>query len=489
MNLLGRLIRRERKKEEPKHENARTQESSSDNSHRGARRRDKWIVRHRLPNGRLKHLCTLQHKPTDKDLAPYGPGEYSVQKSTCGKFSKSERITIDETPHEPLSRGPPALDQGSGRSDRPPITDYRRPPQAPKKLPSPSTTPPSDHRKEKCVSDAIKRPKPQVKSDRPSSTDDRSRLSTDDGRKQDIESIVKRISELLDPEVKSASAVGAKGKSAIASKRETQDHGSAGSSTGRLQLDSQPEGKTVDAHSVRPLEDVRLKDGSKPPPQAPTTNSKSVPELKEEKKYISCAKCGDSICEEGERWLFKYDGKRCEYCDRSYCNECYRGHVCPSSEVCAFCRKRFSKDVVFVAQYCRKIYCSLQCARLCYKKNKDRPECWECGDSEEDTEEESEGDTEDTEESDQDETDELDLHCEYCGVSIEHDDRTNYVCMDCEDEDSFCSRLCFNRYHKRKGWDHDGMTFGEYDDLPEEPSRKGKVFLIRKGSKVRVRIE
>ena len=485
MRLLARLKKKrseteqgDKKQPRPRHDE--TLESRAEKLDVKATRKERWIIRKRQANGTLKHLKTLTFKPTKNDLEDFGPGAYSVQKSTGGKFSKSERITIDETPHEPRSRGLPALDRSSGRPDGPPTTEYRRPPQAPKKLPSPSTTPPSDHRREKTVSDAIKRPSLKVKSDRPSSTDDRSRLSTDDGRKQDIESIVKRISELLDPEVKSASAVGAKGKSAIASKRETQDHGSAGSSTRRLQLDSQPERGTVDAHSVRPLEDVRLKDGSKPPPQAPTTNSKSVPELKEEKKYISCTKCGDSICEENELWSFKYSGRRCEYCHLAYCRECFGEHVCPSSVVCSHCGKRFSTALdVFQAEYCQKPFCSRRCANLCFRKNKDTPECQGCGNREDESEEKTEEDAdeeveegpEDAEEGDQDEGEEWwYLPCSNCDILIRNDDPTNIECMDCEEE-FFCSWSCFKRYHQRKRLDHEGMTFGESYDWEEERSR------------------
>lgn len=491
MKLFGRLMRRERKKEQPKHEKAGTQESSSDNSHSGARRRDKWIVRHRLRNGRLKHLCTLQNKPTEKDLAPYGPGEYSIQKVAGGSFSKSEKITIEGAPREPPSRPSPALDQGSGQSDRPPITDYRRPPQAPKKLPSPSTTPSIDLRRGKSVSDAIKRPKPQMKSDRPLSSTDRSRLSTDDGRKQDIESIVKRISELLDQATKNASAAKAKSKSAMATKREAETRESARSSTGRLQLDSQPEGKTVDAHSVRPSEDVRLKDESKLPSQAPTANSKSVPEPTEKKKYISCTKCNDPICAEDELSLFKYGGKRCEFCSKEYCDECYEGHLCSSSEVCSYCGNRFSKDLGVMAQLCQKIFCSQRCLNMCFEKNQEKDECWDCCDREEDTEEEAEGgpeeNAEDTEQSDRDEDDEWDLRCKACGNSIKHDDRNAYVCLDCKDEDTFCYEGCFNRYHWWKKLNHKGMTFGEYDDSEEERRRKSKVRVVSsKRGKVRV---
>ncbi|MEE9115945.1 MAG: hypothetical protein V3U09_03510 [Thermoplasmata archaeon] len=293
-------------------------------------------------------------------------------------------------------------------------------------------------------------------------------MSTDDGTKQDIESIVKRIRELLDPGAKSTSAAEGRAKSAAASRRETKKGGSARSSTGRFQLDSQPEEKTVDAHSVRRLEDVRLKDEYKPPPQAPTTKSESVPEPTEKKKYISCAKCGDSICEEDELWLFKYDGKRCEYCSKEYCNECYEGHLCSSSEVCSYCAKRFSKDLGVMAQHCQKTYCSQRCLNMCFEKNQEKDECWDCCDREEDTEEEAEGgpeeNAEDTEQSDRDEADEYDIHCKNCGASIKHDDRSSYVCMECEDENSFCYEGCFNRYHWWKKLDHKGMTFGEYDD-------------------------
>ncbi|MEE9115816.1 MAG: hypothetical protein V3U09_02850, partial [Thermoplasmata archaeon] len=204
MRLLARLKKKrsetkqgDRKQPRPRHDE--TLESRAEKLDVKATRKEKWIIRKRQADGTLKHLKTLTFRPTKNDLEDFGPGAYSIQKSAGGRFSKSEKITIEGALSEPPSRGPPALDQGSGRSDRPPITDYRRPPQAPKRLPSPSTTPSIDRRRGKSVSDAIKRPKPQVKSDRPSSTDDRSRLSTDDGRKQDIESIVKRISELLDP--------------------------------------------------------------------------------------------------------------------------------------------------------------------------------------------------------------------------------------------------------------------------------------------------
>jgi hypothetical protein len=441
-------------------------------------RSEKWIIRKRQANGTLKHLQTLTFRPTKNDLVAFGPGEYSLQKSAGGRFSKSEKITVDGTPHRPHSRGLPALDQGSGRTDRFPTTNYRRPSQAAEELSPSSTTRTGVARREKTVSDRTKPPGRQMESNRPTSADDRSLLSTHDGMKQAAKTIPKTRRTLLDREVKSVPAVGAKSKSATASKRETQEHESVGSNGGRLQSKSQPERRPEDAHSVNLPEDVRVKDGYSVPSQAPTTNWASVPEPTKEKKYISCAKCGDTICEEDELWRFNHNGKRCEYCATEYCDECFPQHICSSSELCTYCDRRFSNEFVAVAQYCRKKYCSPQCVNLCFAKNKDRPECWGCGDREEDTE--------DTEESDQDENVEEDTQCIDCAISIEYDERSNYVCMDCENEDSFCSRLCFNLYHKRKGWDHEGMTFGEYDDQPEESSRKSKVRVIRKRGKVTV---
>jgi hypothetical protein len=209
----------------------------------------------------------------------------------------------------------------------------------------------------------------------------------------------------------------------------------------------------VDAHSVNLSEDVRVKDGSNTPSQALTTNKASAPEPTEEKKHVSCVKCGDTICGEDELWRFKYNGKTCDYCTRDYCDECFPQHICSSSELCTHCDRRFSNEFVAVAQYCRKKYCSVQCVNLCLEKNKDRPECWGCGKREEEAYE-----------SDQDEDSEEVYDCPACETSFEEDVNMSYICMDCEDEYSFfCSRRCFGRYHRRKGLDHEGMTFGEFD--------------------------
>ena len=476
MGLLARIRKksnkskqRERKPPQPKDDES--PKSSPEEPNVKVTRSEKWIIRKRQANGTLKHLQTLTFRPTKNDLVAFGPGEYSLQKTAGGRFSKSEKITIDGTPNRPHPQGLPALDQGSGRPDRFPTTNYRRPSQAAEELSPSSISPPSVAKREKTVSDSTKPPRRQMKSNRPISVNDRSLPSTHDGMKQAAKPILRTRRTSLDREVKSASGVGTESKSAIASERGAQEPESRGSSSGRLQSDSQPERRTVDAHSVNLSEAVRLKDGSKVPSQAPTANRASVPEPTEEKKYISCAKCGDTICEEDELWLFKYNGKRCEYCAKEYCDECFPQHRCSSSKLCAYCGNRFSNDFVVVAEYCRKTYCSQQCVDLCSEKNKDSPECRSCGGREEDTE--------DTEESGQDENDEGGLHCKYCGVSIEYDDRTNYVCPDCKDEHSFCSRRCFNRYHKGKGLDHEGMTFGECDDMLEGRSGKSKVRVIR----------
>lgn len=468
-----------RRKKEPKHERARTQESGSDNFRSEARRQEKWVVRHRLPNGRLKHLCTLRHKPTDKDLAPYGFGEYTVQKSAGGRFSKSEKIRIERTPQDPPSRRLSVPDLGSERLDRRPTREHRRPPQAPTKLPSPSTTPSSDRKMEKAVSDAIRRLSSPVKSERRSSANGRGHSTTDDGKKRDIESIVSETSESLMQFTKEASA--------RAPKRQIEKPESAISSKERLQLESQLRGKTVDSSPARPSEDARLRVEPKPPSSAPTAKTISVPKPKE-KKYISCTKCGDSICEEDELWSFKYSGKRCEYCHQAYCNECFEEHVCRSSVVCSHCGKRFSTALdVFQAEYCRRIFCSRRCAHLCFGKNKDTPECQGCGNREDESEEEMEEDTdeeveegpEDAEEGDQDEGEEWwYLPCSNCDILIRNDDPTNIECMDCEEE-FFCSWLCFKRYHRRKRLDHEGMTFGESYDWEEERSRKSRVVVTK----------
>lgn len=484
MRLLERLRKKrsktkqeDRKQPRPRHDEKL--EPRAEKLDVKATRKERWIIRKRQADGTLKHLKTLTFKPTKNDLEDFGPGAYSLQKSAGGRFSKSEKITIEGALSEPPSRGLPALDQGSERPDGPPITDYRRPPQAPKELPSPSTTPSIDRRRGKSVSDAIKRPKPQVKSDRPSSTDDRSRLSTDDGRKQDIESIVSETSESLKQFTKEASA--------RAPKREIEKPESAISSKERLQLESQLRGKTVDSSPARPSEDARLRVEPKPPSSAPTANIISVPKPKE-KKYISCTKCGDSICEEDELWSFKYSGKRCEYCHQAYCNECFEEHVCPSSVVCSHCGKRFSTALdVFQAEYCQRIFCSRRCAHLCFGKNKDTPECQGCGNREDESEEEMEEDTdeeveegpEDAEEGDQDEGEEWwYLPCSNCDILIRNDDPTNIECMDCEEE-FFCSWLCFKRYHRRKRLDHEGMTFGDSYDWEEERSRKSRVVVTK----------
>ncbi len=202
---------------------------------------------------------------------------------------------------------------------------------------------------------------------------------------------------------------------------------------------------------------------------------------------IICAKCKRTICSQRELEYYEDEIVVCEFCDQYYHPDCHPKHVCRESETCYHCDERVPKTHVFREDYCMRTFCSARCRDKCYEEMNDDPGCQGCG-ARTDVEEEDVEENVEEEESDQDETDELDLRCRECGISIENDDRTNIICMDCEVEDAFCSRRCFNRYHRRKGWDHEGITFGEYDDLPEEPSRKGKVFLIRKGSKVRVRI-
>ena len=469
---LQRKPKRKSGQEENEHSESaseKNQNSSSEKSSEKTNRVEKWIIRSRGSDGKLRHLDTVRIKPTPKVLSTYGPGEYSIQKSTGGRFSKGIRITIEETTHDLSSQGLPALNPRSGRLDGLPTAKYPRPPRAQKDRLSPSIAPPSDRKRVKGVPDAIKRPEPQVRIDRPCSTEDESSMSTDDGIIFDVESIVKKVKKLLDREVKGELTGEAGVKPTADPKRETKKHETARNSSGRLQLRSQSEKETMDTRSNNLLENMKEKDGSNYSSPAPTAKSESAPRPAQEKKDISCAKCGKIICGEDELWWFQFSGKTCEYCTKNYCSACFPQHNCPSSELCTHCERRFSNDFVLVAQYCRKEFCSQQCANLCFEKNRDREECWGCGSREEKAEE-----------SNQDENSEEVYECMTCGTSFEEDADRNYVCMDCEDNDSFfCSRRCFNRYHRKKGLDHEGITFAKFDRFVNEEDKKGKVVIVR----------
>jgi hypothetical protein len=156
MKLRGLFRGRKRKsgqqeKELSTPESVQVQDLSSKKPIKKTQSVEKWIIRSRGSDGRLRHVDTLRFKPTPKVLSTYGPGEYSLQKSAGGRFSKSEKITIDGTPHKSHSRGLPALDQGSKRPDSFPTAGYHRPSPAAQELSPSITTPPSVPKREKTV--------------------------------------------------------------------------------------------------------------------------------------------------------------------------------------------------------------------------------------------------------------------------------------------------------------------------------------------------
>lgn len=104
MKLLGLLRKRKRKNDQEENEpsepvSVKNQDSSLEKSSEKTDRVEKWIIRSRGSDGKLRHRDTLRIKPTPKVLSTYGPGEYSVQK-VGRKFSKAERIVVTESPQK-----------------------------------------------------------------------------------------------------------------------------------------------------------------------------------------------------------------------------------------------------------------------------------------------------------------------------------------------------------------------------------------------------
>ena len=513
----------------------------------------KWIVRKRLPNGQLKHMCTLQHKPTDKDLRPHGPGVYSVQTVSRGKFSKAERIEIAEemvetNEHDSSVVVPSRYGRQSSLTGS---KEYGVVPQAPPPSP-PTEQRPAGGRPSRearsgasesswtgSSSESQQTKSPNTEKPRSARVVGQTRTFPSKRRAETPGSRTEEIQVLADKIVANLRQLSGKGseskngtlKDAVRTSRTKSERKNIRSDTRQVSqsndiLESEEGGvRDVNPGGRTPREDrieatrgdsqtqtssgvggdspgfPRVSDDARQTSRTPSESrgqdqnrSREHWAATQEGMNIICAKCKRTICSQRELEYYEDEIVVCEFCDQYYHPDCHPKHVCRESETCYHCDERVPKTHVFREDYCMRSFCSARCRDKCYEEMNDDPGCQGCGartdvEEEEDVEENvEEEEEEEEEESDQDENDEGGLHCRECGISIENDDRTNIICMYCEVEDSFCSRRCFNRYHRRKGWDHEGITFGEYDDLPEEPSRKGKVFLIRKGSKVRVRI-
>jgi len=509
----------------------------------------KWIVRKRLPNGQLKHVCTLQHKPTDKDLRPHGSGVYSVQTVSRGKFSKAERIEIAEemvetNEHDSSVVVPSRHGRQSSLTDS---KEYGVVPQAPPpSLPTEqrpaggrpsrearsgageSSWAGSSSESQQAKSPHTEKPKSaRVVAQTRTFPSKRRAEDAPRSRKEEIQVLVDKIVANLrelsgkPPESKNGTL-----KDAVKTSRTKSERKNIGSDTRQVsqsndRLESEEGGvRDVDPSGRTPREDrieatkgdsqtqtssgvggdspgiPRVSDGARQTSRTPS-ESQGQDEYRSRQRWaatqegmsIICAKCKRTICSQRELEYYEDEIVVCEFCDQYYHPDCHPTHVCRESEMCFHCGERVPKTHVFREDYCMRSFCSARCRDMCYEEMNDEPGCQGCGAR---TDVEEEGDVEENveeEEGDQDETDELDLRCRECGISIENDDRTNIICVDCEGEDDFCSRRCFNRYHRRKGWDHEGITFGEFDDFCEERSRKSKVFVRKKGSRVRVRIE
>lgn len=507
----------------------------------------KWIVRKRLPNGQLKHVCTLQHKPTDKDLRRHGPGVYSVQTVSRGKFSKAERIEIAEEMVETNEHDSSAVvaSRHGRQSSLTGSKEYGVVPQAPPPSPlteqrpargrpsrearsgaSESSWAGSSSESQQAKSPHTEKPRSARVVAQTRTFPSKRRAETPRSRKEEIQvladKIVAQLRELsgMPPESKNGTLKDAVKTSRTKSGRKNIRSDTRQVSQSNDRLESEKGGvRDVNPSERTPREDrieatnggsqtrtssgvggdspgiPRVSDDARQTTRTPSESqgqdenrSRQHWAATQEGTSIICAKCKRTICSQRELEYYEDEIVVCEFCDQYYHPDCHPKHVCRESEMCFHCDERVPKTHVFREDYCMRSFCSARCRDMCYEEMNDDPGCQGCG-ARTDVEEEDVEENVEEEESGQDDNDEPDLVCRECGISIEEDDRTNYMCMDCEVGNAFCSRRCFNRYHRRKGWDHEGITFGEYDDFIEERSRKSKVFVRKKGSKVRVRIE
>jgi len=378
MNLWSRLRRRKRKiekkeKESLRPESAKTRDSGSEKSREKADKVEKWIIRVRGSDGKLRHVDTWKFRPTAQDLVIFGPGEYAIQK-VGRKFSKAEKITIEGTPEERDTSNEVTSTPVSQQLNRALASGPQRPPSVSRKLGHSRMT------REEVVKEKV---------------NEKARLRTSIGGKAPTQGSSRngdspeQVSEISGLEKMAhakelASHVGSTVNDFAASTEKTGTMRSErkwraedvlSDITRHLDVEPPSNGKTKIASDITVSGNVEIAEGPATPPRSLREEPPIESKVSNEKKVIVCARCGKHLCDEDDLWLWSDEIAKCDFCERYFCEGCHQKHRCSGSEVCTFCKSRFSNEHVYKAEYCRKIYCSVRCVNLCLRENIDNPDC------------------------------------------------------------------------------------------------------------------
>ncbi|MCK4456285.1 MAG: hypothetical protein KAW39_00940 [Thermoplasmata archaeon] len=495
--------RRKRKKERKKEENSgKVSKKESRGQTSG-----KWLVRRRLPNGTLKHVVTLPYKPTAKDLASYGPAEFMIQR-TGRRFSKAEKIVIPGKPANDDSVDRVVTNQMSTEFDRDekhrlqrPVITTRRPfsetasrsvvdnekdsegqvssgkPQfsssqsfadragkasEKKKTLAMERKTPSKHKKVRALSgfDKLNTALEELNAAVKQALEEKKRTRNRSGHPREGTSnqtrdvgLAKpdRSSERLSPRDAQVIRRGRTSSREWVERSEVDGFAESGSERSNVEHVSDKRGHIAlgSTHTDR----GRTEDELATLEEHHRVNLSNDAQSTTKRRVVSCSRCNKTLIDETDLWLSGDEVVKCEFCSRPYCPECYREHRCPKSGVCFHCKERVPSDSVHIEGYCSKTFCSIRCRDLCRRKNEDDPDCKGCKDTETDRQE-----------------------CLKCETIVTDEDGNilddAIVCLDDDCESVYCSRRCFLLDHKRKGLDHEHVTWKEYLELADEDERE-----------------
>lgn len=389
---------------------------------------EKWVVRQRKEDGTLRHVITLTFKPSERDLLGYGPGSYMVQKAGP-KFSKAEKITVSRSKERkgsmPQAMSPETPKPSPPLSDRellPPQIAGRESGDMEKHSKGP-TGPSSSHIRPRISS--------SVKSLLATWVDGLTKAEKDSKPDSKIVTSPRRADVVNDVK-------GMRGFEPLSKGKEER------------RLKYVPRARPVKTplatgNKVVSKPAIHDSGGSANAPSTPPTDrdegySSPLEDVSQE-KTITCRRCGTTLCKREYLGLYRDEVRKCDYCICYFCTDCYPMHRCPESKVCFYCKTRFStKDDIYKAEYCRKIFCSPKCVYVCRAHNKDKEDCQRCGKG---------AISEESEENDEQENSEEGDFCAYCGAPLDED---TVDCSECESV--FCTTGCFRRYHRKRGVRH-----------------------------------
>lgn len=397
---------------------------------------NKWIVRKRQTDGTIKHVATLEFKPTAQTLKKYGCGSYLVQRAG-GRFSRAEKFKISNPQKEKegakvesLAQMPQTMPKQITREQKPASKfESKKLTVTTEELPLPLVRKRKVRKRIRYNRDMIKSYESQIAPEKPSP------IHSDTPTKINNTSKLGKITKMEQKGFQISSMT-----SIVPKKTDMITAGSERNTKGAYNIDS--------TSRLEPLK-LQSSNGIKVPPTQTVSESKEIARLAAEpserreapqKKYIRCTRCMEKLCEEDDLSLWRDEIIRCEFCNSFFCRECFTHHICHVSEICYSCKTRFPKEQVHRAEYCMKAFCSQRCKDSCYAKNRDKHECRGCG-AKNSKGKEPKG-------NEQDENSEEDIYCTNCSNLIDEDDYPTYFCKNCEE--LFCSKRCFNRYHRRR---------------------------------------